>query len=130
MSTSLAPAPAPCPKAANRPTHPWILHIEGHVEELAAIADDEKALARGAHVAHLIAGAEKRCVEILDQAKNMAEAVEAAGIQAQIIRLASRSCLELADRAKRLRAVVRPAVLECYRAAEDLYAADGLRPSA
>lgn len=126
MTTSLAPAESSRPKPANRPTHPWVLHIEGHLEQLFALDEDEKVFIRGAHVATLIRGAEERCHKILNDARNVAELVDAARIQSQVIRMARRLAEELSARALRLQKCAIPATRECYQAAEQAYSTRSL----
>lgn len=123
MVTSLAPAAPVKPNLLDggRPPHPFVLHLEGHVEELVALKDDEKVLARGAHVARLIRQAEVQCHEIVEAARNVAELSAAALIQQKVIRLARRLAEELAERAARLRSSAIPETTRCYAACEAAY---------
>lgn len=126
MTTTVAKAPSLCSKPGGRPigsgVDPAILHLEGHVEELAALSDDAEAFVRCRHAIGHAREAMLRYKMAIDLATTLEQAQLHSENFGRLGRALSELSHELALRASRLVDRVIPEVQRCYAHAEAVYA--------
>lgn len=122
--TQLAPV---CPNSSahklGRSAHPWLLHLEGHVEEMLAEADDAKLLERVSHAHELAISALQKARELREKAEDFKAAMEANHLLDRVANVLHILGVETLKRAQRLREVIVPEVQQCYAQGEAFYEA-------